>query len=114
MLKVSLVNMPFAAPHFPSIALTQLKAVAESRCGEQVQTRILYLNHDFAHYLGVEVYQVMNSVQASNAGLGDWSTARSPSPTCRTTPRSTSSATIRSATRSGAAAAHDPRQAGRA
>jgi len=72
MLKVSLVNMPFAAPQFPSIALTQLKSVAESRCGERVRVRILYLNHDFAHYLGVDIYQVMNSVQASNAGLGDW------------------------------------------
>ncbi len=72
MLKISLINMPFATLQFPSIALTQLKSVAESRFGDQVRVRILYLNHDFALYLGVETYQVLNSVQASNAGLGDW------------------------------------------
>ncbi len=71
-LNVTLVNMPFATLQFPSIALTQLKSVAESRFGDRVRVRILYLNHEFAHYLGVETYQVMNSVQASNAGLGDW------------------------------------------
>lgn len=72
MLKVSLINMPFATLEFPSIALTQLKSVAESRLGARVRVRILYLNHDFAHFLGVETYQMLNSVQASNAGLGDW------------------------------------------
>lgn len=72
MLKVSLVNMPFATLQFPSIALTQLKSVAESRFGDRVRVRVLYLNHDFAQFLGVEVYQVLNSVQSSNAGLGDW------------------------------------------
>ncbi len=72
MLKVSLVNMPFATLQFPSIALTQLKSVAESRLGERVRLRILYLNHDFAQYFGLEIYQALNSIQASNAGLGDW------------------------------------------
>ena len=72
MLKISLINMPFATLQFPSIALTQLKSVAESHFGDQVRIKILYLNHDFAHYLGIETYQVMNSIQASNAGLGDW------------------------------------------
>jgi ribosomal peptide maturation radical SAM protein 1 len=72
MLKISLINMPFAALQFPSIALTQLKSVAESRFGERVRVRILYFNHEFAQYLGVETYQVLNSIQANNAGLGDW------------------------------------------
>jgi ribosomal peptide maturation radical SAM protein 1 len=71
-LKISLINMPFATLQFPSIALTQLKSVAESRLGDRVRVRILYLNHDFAHFLGIEIYQAMNSIQASNAGLGDW------------------------------------------
>jgi ribosomal peptide maturation radical SAM protein 1 len=71
-LKISLINMPFATLQFPSIALTQLKSVAESRFGDQVRVRILYLNHDFALYLGLETYQALNSIQASNAGLGDW------------------------------------------
>ena len=34
---------------------------------DRVRVRILYLNHDFARYLGVEVYQVMNGGQANNA-----------------------------------------------
>jgi ribosomal peptide maturation radical SAM protein 1 len=72
MIKISLINMPFATLRFPSIALTQLKSVAESRFGERVRVRILYLNHDFANYLGLETYEVLNSLQASNAGLGDW------------------------------------------
>ncbi len=71
-LRVSLINMPFAAPHFPSIALTQLKAVAEARLGDQVRIRILYLNQDFAQFLGLELYQATNGLQANNAGLGDW------------------------------------------
>jgi ribosomal peptide maturation radical SAM protein 1 len=72
MLKISLINMPFATLRLPSIALTQLKSLAESRFGERVRVRILYLNQDFANYLGLEVYEVLNSLQASNAGLGDW------------------------------------------
>lgn len=72
MLKVSLINMPFAAPQFPSVALTQLKSVAESHLGDSVRVRILYLNHEFARYLGVELYQVVNGIQSNNAGLGDW------------------------------------------
>jgi ribosomal peptide maturation radical SAM protein 1 len=72
MLKVSLINMPFATLRLPSIALTQLKSVAESRFGERVRVRILYLNQDFANYLGLEIYELLNSLQASNAGLGDW------------------------------------------
>ncbi len=72
MLKISLINMPFATLRFPSIALTQLKSVAESRLGDRVRVRVLYLNHEFANYLGLEVYEVLNSLQASNAGLGDW------------------------------------------
>jgi ribosomal peptide maturation radical SAM protein 1 len=71
-LQVSLINMPFAALQFPSIALTQLKAVAQGRCGDRLRIRILYLNHDFAQYFGVEFYQMLNSLQASNAGVGDW------------------------------------------
>jgi ribosomal peptide maturation radical SAM protein 1 len=72
MLKISLINMPFATLRFPSIALTQLKSVAESRLGERVRVRVLYLNHDLANYLGLDLYEALNSLQASNAGLGDW------------------------------------------
>jgi ribosomal peptide maturation radical SAM protein 1 len=56
----------------PSIALTQLKSVAESHLGDRVRVRILYLNQEFAHYMGLEIYQALNNIQANNAGLGDW------------------------------------------
>lgn len=72
MLKITLMNMPFATLKFPSIALTQLRSMVTRSFGDQVRVRILYLNHDFAHFLGAETYDMMNSLQASNAGLGDW------------------------------------------
>jgi ribosomal peptide maturation radical SAM protein 1 len=73
MFRISLVNMPFADLALPSIALTQLKSVVESRFGEQASVEILYLNHDFAEYLGTDLYfQLANSMESLNAGLGDW------------------------------------------
>jgi ribosomal peptide maturation radical SAM protein 1 len=73
MFKISLINMPFANLSLPSIALTQLKSVAEQRLGAGVRVRILYLNLNFAHYLGVDLYRYfINALQANNSGLGDW------------------------------------------
>jgi ribosomal peptide maturation radical SAM protein 1 len=65
--------MPFAAVHSPSIALTQLRSVLAATMNGQVETRILYLNHDFVGYFGTRLYhQISNSVQATVSGLGDW------------------------------------------
>ncbi|NJL29388.1 MAG: RiPP maturation radical SAM protein 1 [Thermoanaerobaculia bacterium] len=65
--------MPFSALNLPSIALTQLKAVAEEKFGSAVRVRILYLHHDFALYFGKELYSyVIGALQANNSGLGDW------------------------------------------
>jgi len=73
MYKISLISMPFASLNLPSLALTQLKSVAEKEFGDEVRVRILYMGHDFAHYLGMELYQIMtNSLAANNSGLGDW------------------------------------------
>jgi ribosomal peptide maturation radical SAM protein 1 len=73
MYKISLINMPFANLSLPSIALTQLKAVAEQRFGGDVRVRILYLNLEFSQYLGQELYNyVIGALQANNSGLGDW------------------------------------------
>lgn len=73
MYKISLVNMPFANLSLPSIALAQLRSVTEQRFGQRVRVRILYLNQEFAHYLGLELYEyVTGALQASNSGLGDW------------------------------------------
>jgi ribosomal peptide maturation radical SAM protein 1 len=73
MYRITLVNMPFANLSLPSIALTQLKAVVESQFKEQVSIDLLYLNHDFANYLGLDLYDlIVNSKESQNSGLGDW------------------------------------------
>jgi len=73
MYRITLINMPFANLSIPSIALTQLKAVVESRLTEQVSINLLYLNHDFANYLGLDLYDlIVNSKESQNSGLGDW------------------------------------------
>ena len=73
MYRITLINMPFANLSIPSIALTQLKAVVESRFKEHVSVNLLYLNHDFANYLGLDLYDlIVNSPESQNSGLGDW------------------------------------------
>jgi len=65
--------MPFADLAMPSIALTQLKAVVEQKFKDQVSVDVYYLNHDFARYLGLELYEsITSSADSQNAGLGDW------------------------------------------
>lgn len=73
MYRIALINMPFANLSLPSIALTQLKSLVESHFKEQVSVNLLYLNHDFANYLGLDLYHlVVNSTESQNSGLGDW------------------------------------------
>src|SRR5215510_126433 len=73
MYKIALINMPFADLAMPSIALTQLKAVVDQRFKDQVSVEVHYLNHDFARYLGLELYDLITeSADSQNAGLGDW------------------------------------------
>ncbi len=73
MYKISLIDMPFANLWFPSIALTQLKAVLEQRFGDEVRVNVHYLNQDIAHYLGVRLYcYVADSLESNMSALGDW------------------------------------------
>ena len=73
MYNVKLINMPFAALHSPSLALTQVKGVVESRFADKVSVDLLYLNHDYAKYLGMSLYSYITmSMDAHNSGLGDW------------------------------------------
>lgn len=72
MYRIALINMPLGNLSVPSIALTQLSAVLRKRLGDTVDVRVLYLNHDFAHYLSPEAYQEMNSFAHHPAGLGEW------------------------------------------
>lgn len=61
MLKIVLLNMPFAAYHLPSIGLTQIKAVLDRELGDRVETRIVNANLDFAAYMGLETYETLTS-----------------------------------------------------
>lgn len=73
MCTISLVNMPFSDLALPSIALTQLKSVLDSRFGSRVRVEIVYLNHDCAKYLNTGLYTfIANSMESLNSGLGDW------------------------------------------
>lgn len=73
MYKIALVNMPFGSLCLPSIGLTQLQSVIASSFGDQVSVDIHYLNHDFAHYIGTELYEnITDSFEHLNSGLGDW------------------------------------------
>ncbi len=73
MYKIALINMPFANLSMPSIALTQLKAVVDERFKDQVSVDVHYLSHDFAKYLGLDLYDLITwSGDSQNAGLGDW------------------------------------------
>ena len=73
MYRIVLINMPFANLGMPSIALTQLKTVVENRFKGQVSVNVCYINHDFANYLGLEIYDLItDSADSQNAGLGDW------------------------------------------
>lgn len=73
MYKISLINMPFAGLQMPSLALTQLKSVIDAEFKDRVSVDILYLNHDFAHYLEIGLSQLLAySSEAHNAGVGDW------------------------------------------
>jgi ribosomal peptide maturation radical SAM protein 1 len=71
--KIILINMPFANVRMPSIALTQLQSRVLSALDGRVSVDILNLNHDFAKYLGLDLYGYLtDSFESQNGGLGDW------------------------------------------
>ena len=73
MYRVALINMPFANLVMPSLALTQLKSILEEHFNDRIRVDIYYLNHNFANYMGVDLYNDISSMQESqNSGLGDW------------------------------------------
>ncbi|HEX2092189.1 MAG TPA: hypothetical protein VHG28_07285, partial [Longimicrobiaceae bacterium] len=72
MYRIALVNLPMADLHMPSLALTQLQAVVRRELGDLATVEIHYLNHDFAHYLGVPAYLELSSFEHHPTGLGEW------------------------------------------
>jgi ribosomal peptide maturation radical SAM protein 1 len=72
MYKIALVNMPFGHLAMPSIALTQLQSVTAQAFRDQAGVQVHYLNHDFAHYLGLVAYEELVSFDHHPTGLGEW------------------------------------------
>ncbi len=73
MLKIALLNMPFAGYHLPSIGLTQLQSVLRERFAAEVETRVVYASLDFAAYMGVDLYQrVGGAGEHLQAGFPEW------------------------------------------
>lgn len=55
-----LVDMPFSLPESPAFGLSQIKSYLAQEMPTEVETNILYLNHDFYKYFGEEIYQLVN------------------------------------------------------
>jgi radical SAM superfamily enzyme YgiQ (UPF0313 family) len=65
--------MPFGSLSLPSIGLTQIKSVLDASFKGQVETEVRYLSHDFAHYLGLDLYAaIAGLMEHHNSGMGDW------------------------------------------
>jgi len=73
MYKICLINMPNATLSTPSIALTQLKSLIDENYGSQVSVDVCYVNHDFAKYIGIKIYNTLSSsIDSHTTGIGDW------------------------------------------
>lgn len=73
MVRIALVNMPFADVNRPSFALSQLAALLELEFGEEVDVSVHYLNLDFELYFGPELYRAINGeMEHLMTGVGEW------------------------------------------
>jgi ribosomal peptide maturation radical SAM protein 1 len=73
MLRVMLINMPFADVRLPSLALLQLQGILRQHYADQVEVEIRYANNHLARFLGLNTYQaISNSSRHIYAGVGDW------------------------------------------
>lgn len=82
MYKLLLIHMPFGEVKWPSLALTQLQAVVKEELGDYIDAQIVYVNHDFANFWGLEEYQLISggpsignvnlSETQIHSGIGDW------------------------------------------
>jgi magnesium-protoporphyrin IX monomethyl ester (oxidative) cyclase len=73
MLRVLLVNMPFADWYRPSFALSQLAALARREFPDDVDVDVLYLNQRFAELLGTSTYDAISGdTEHLVSGVGDW------------------------------------------
>jgi hypothetical protein len=73
-LRLALVNMPFADWYRPSFALSQLAALVRREFREAVAVDVHYPNVELARTMGVSIYDVVASQvdHAAQSGIGDW------------------------------------------
>ncbi len=63
--------MPFLAPQFPSLGLTQIKGRLKEIFDRQVDVDLFYINLDFTRYFGYEFYTKIIS-QSTFTSINDW------------------------------------------
>ncbi|WP_441247689.1 hypothetical protein [Kitasatospora sp. McL0602] len=72
-IRIGLVNMPFADWRRPSFALSQLAALTRQEFQDEVDVSVRYLNQDFVSYFGAEAYaELSQDVEHFTSGVGGW------------------------------------------
>ncbi|HEY0512177.1 MAG TPA: RiPP maturation radical SAM C-methyltransferase [Thermoanaerobaculia bacterium] len=73
MLKIVLLNLPFAAYHLPSIGMTQIKSVVDRRFPGEVDLQLAYANMDVAGWIGLDLYErIGSSGEHLQSGFPEW------------------------------------------
>ncbi|MBI5479950.1 MAG: RiPP maturation radical SAM protein 1 [Deltaproteobacteria bacterium] len=72
-MRIALVNMPFARVDMPSIGLTQLRHALRAELGDRVEVDILYLNIDFARFVGARLFLELSvTATPDETAVADW------------------------------------------
>lgn len=71
-LRIALINMPFCYLESPSLGLAQIKSVLieSDELKGKIDVTTHYLQHDFAKFFGVDVYQ--NITDSESSLVGEW------------------------------------------
>jgi ribosomal peptide maturation radical SAM protein 1 len=70
---VALVQPPFLGYYIPSLPLTMLRGALNARFRDDVETRIVYANLEFARYFGLDAYEeICLSGKYFYSGFGEW------------------------------------------
>jgi magnesium-protoporphyrin IX monomethyl ester (oxidative) cyclase len=73
MLRIALVNMPFAAWNRPSFALSQLSALVARDFAGRAAAEVHYVNLQYAERIGPRDYEaVSEQLEHLHSGVGDW------------------------------------------
>lgn len=65
--------MPFASLRLPSLALTRLSSILNRKFANKLLVEVHYLNHDFAEFFGVDLYEeIASGGDHLHTGVGEW------------------------------------------